>query len=64
MGLIAATNALSRPRRIVPQRFDNSAIPSVVYTDPEVAQVGIGESEAAEHGGRVAELPFEALDRR
>jgi pyruvate/2-oxoglutarate dehydrogenase complex dihydrolipoamide dehydrogenase (E3) component len=63
MALVAATNALSKRARIRPQRFDTSAIPRVTFTDPEVAQVGMTEAEAAEHGGRVATVPFDALDR-
>jgi pyruvate/2-oxoglutarate dehydrogenase complex dihydrolipoamide dehydrogenase (E3) component len=63
MGLVAATNALSSWRRLRPQRFDTAAIPWVTFTDPEVAHVGMTEAEAAEHGGRVAEVPFAALDR-
>ena len=63
MGMIAATNALSAPRRLRPQRFDTSAIPWVTFTDPEVGHVGMTEAEAAAHGGRVAEVPYEALDR-
>jgi pyruvate/2-oxoglutarate dehydrogenase complex dihydrolipoamide dehydrogenase (E3) component len=63
MALVAATNALSKRARIRPQRFDTSAIPRVTFTDPEVAQVGMTEAEAAHHGGRVATVPFDALDR-
>lgn len=63
MGMIAATNALSRWRRLRGQRFDPSAVPWVTFTDPEVGHVGMTEAEAAEHGGRVAVVPYEALDR-
>jgi pyruvate/2-oxoglutarate dehydrogenase complex dihydrolipoamide dehydrogenase (E3) component len=63
MALVASTNALSKRARIRPQRFDTSAIPRVTFTDPEVATVGMSETEAAERGGRVATVPFEALDR-
>ncbi len=63
MGLIAAGNALGRLARVKPQRFDTAAIPWVTFTDPEVGHVGMTEAEAAEHGGRVAVVPFEAFDR-
>ena len=63
MGLIAAGNALSRLARIKPQRFDTAAVPWVTFTDPEVGHVGMTEADAADHGGRVAVVPFEALDR-
>lgn len=63
MGFIAAGNALSRAARLKPQRFDTAAIPWVTYTDPEVGHVGMTEAEAAEHGGRVAVVPFESFDR-
>lgn len=63
MGLVAADNALSRFARVRPKRFDTAAIPWVTFTDPEVAHVGMTESEAAEHGGRVATVPFDELDR-
>ena len=63
MGLVAATNALSGWRRLRPQRFETAAIPWITFTDPEVGHVGMTEAEAAEHGGRVAVVPFEALDR-
>jgi pyruvate/2-oxoglutarate dehydrogenase complex dihydrolipoamide dehydrogenase (E3) component len=60
MGRIATANALSRRP---PRRFDTSAIPSVTYTAPEVARVGITEADAAEHGGRVAFVPMSEVDR-
>lgn len=63
MGMIAATNALSSWRRLRPQRFDTSSVPWVTFTDPEVGHVGLTEAEAAAQGGRVAEVPYEALDR-
>ncbi len=60
MGMIAATNALRRgPKR----RFVAGRVPRVTFTDPEVAHVGLTEAEAAGHGGRVAEIPAEAIDR-
>jgi pyruvate/2-oxoglutarate dehydrogenase complex dihydrolipoamide dehydrogenase (E3) component len=62
MGRVAATNAFSpRWRR---RRFDASAIPWAIYTDPEVARVGLTEDEAATAGpARVAFLPMAEVDR-
>jgi len=63
MGVIAADNALSRRARVRPKRFDTAAVPWVTFTDPEVAHVGMTEAQAADHGGRVATVPFDAFDR-
>lgn len=63
MAMVAAANAFrSRldPRRA---RFDASTTPWVTYTDPEVAHIGMNESETARIGGRVAYVPFDELDR-
>lgn len=38
-------------------------MPRVTFTDPEVASVGMTESEAASVGGRVAEVRFDHVDR-
>jgi pyruvate/2-oxoglutarate dehydrogenase complex dihydrolipoamide dehydrogenase (E3) component len=63
MGRLAARNAL-RPRWSPPGTFKTAAIPWVVFTDPEVAQVGLTEAEAATHAGaRVAWLPVREADR-
>jgi pyruvate/2-oxoglutarate dehydrogenase complex dihydrolipoamide dehydrogenase (E3) component len=64
MGRIAARNAL-RGRWQPPGRFSTRAIPEVVFTDPEVAQVGLTERQAAERarGARVAYLPMQEVDR-
>ena len=46
--------------------FDPAAIPSVAYTDPEVASIGLTEDAArATHGGdvRVYRHPFDRTDR-
>lgn len=59
MGRIAAGNALGRRAR----RYRTDATPWVVFTDPEVARVGLTEAEAARIGGRVAYLPMAELDR-
>jgi pyruvate/2-oxoglutarate dehydrogenase complex dihydrolipoamide dehydrogenase (E3) component len=59
-GRIAAGNALSR----VPyRRFDRRLVPWVTFCTPEVARVGMTESEAARHGGSVAFLPLNEVDR-
>lgn len=50
----------------LPARVRTDHIPRVTYTDPELAQVGLTESEArARHGARltVLRLGFEASDR-
>src|SRR6516225_4989552 len=55
MGRLAARNAL-RHRWSPPDAFATTAIPWVVFTDPEVAQVGLTEAQAAaaHAGARVA----------
>lgn len=62
-GLVAVGNALGP----VPlRRFSARAIPMVVYTDPEVARVGMTEADAYGRWGaaaRVVELPMSAVDR-
>jgi pyruvate/2-oxoglutarate dehydrogenase complex dihydrolipoamide dehydrogenase (E3) component len=60
MGRLAAGNAL---RRGVRGKFRTSWVPWVTFTDPEVARIGMTEAEAADHGGRVAELPMSEMDR-
>jgi pyruvate/2-oxoglutarate dehydrogenase complex dihydrolipoamide dehydrogenase (E3) component len=64
MGRIAARNALRR-RWQPPGSFSMHAIPQVVFTDPEAAQVGFSEGRAAERasGARVAYLPMREVDR-
>jgi pyruvate/2-oxoglutarate dehydrogenase complex dihydrolipoamide dehydrogenase (E3) component len=63
MGRLAARNALRR-RWSPPGRFTTGAIPWVVFTAPEVAQVGLTEHQAAAHtGARVAYLPMSQADR-
>jgi pyruvate/2-oxoglutarate dehydrogenase complex dihydrolipoamide dehydrogenase (E3) component len=63
MGRLAARNALRRPWS-PPGAFATAAIPWVVFTDPEVAQVGLTEAEAAAYAGaRVAWLPVREVDR-
>lgn len=58
---VAAPNALFRLRRTV-----DSTLPWVTFTDPEVARVGLTESEAHERWGdrvRVASAEYSELDR-
>jgi len=64
MGRLAVRNALRR-RWAPPGAFDTSAIPWVVFIDPEVAQVGLTEAQAAgsDAGARVAWLPMSEADR-
>jgi dihydrolipoamide dehydrogenase len=49
----------------LPAAFDNRAIPAVVFTDPEIAWVGITEQEAQEQGldMKVGKFPLRALGR-
>lgn len=60
MGRIAVANAFGRLRR---RPFRVSAVPWVTFTEPEVARVGMTESQAAAVGGRVAYLPMSEVDR-
>ncbi|TDE35700.1 FAD-dependent oxidoreductase [Actinomadura sp. 6K520] len=62
MGRVAARNALGGRRKA---SYRDDATPRVVFTDPEVAQVGLTVAEAVEAGldARVAELPMSDLDR-
>jgi pyruvate/2-oxoglutarate dehydrogenase complex dihydrolipoamide dehydrogenase (E3) component len=58
---IALANIVFR----IPKKVDYRVIPRVVYTDPEVATVGLNSAEADEQGLRydVAEFPLADLDR-
>jgi len=60
MGRIAVANAF---RRTGSRPFRVSAIPWVTFTEPEVARIGMTESQAAAVGGRVAYLPMTEVDR-
>jgi pyruvate/2-oxoglutarate dehydrogenase complex dihydrolipoamide dehydrogenase (E3) component len=62
MSRVAVHNALA-PRGHPRQRFDPGPIPWVTYTAPEVGRVGMTEAQAAAHGGRVAYLPLDGVDR-
>src|SRR2546425_12999787 len=48
-----------------PSAFDNVAVPAVVFTDPEVAWVGLMETDAqrAAHQVKVAKFPWAASGR-
>lgn len=59
MGRIAAGNALGKGLR---GRFRGDLVPRVVFTDPEVASVGLTPSQAPP-GSRVAYLPLTEVDR-
>jgi pyruvate/2-oxoglutarate dehydrogenase complex dihydrolipoamide dehydrogenase (E3) component len=64
MGRIAAANALNRRRA---GTYTDAGIPRVIFTDPEVAQVGLTEAQAAGAAAgmaaRMAYLPMSELDR-
>lgn len=59
MGRIAVYNAFHRVRR---RSFDDSTIPAVTFTDPEVARAGCVES-GSPPGSRVATLSMASVDR-
>lgn len=59
MAKTALRNAVLPGRARV--RFDQ--VPRVTYTDPEVAQVGLGEAEAEAAGGTTYRYEMEDLDR-
>lgn len=59
---IVIRNALFR----LPAKVDYSAVPSVTYTDPELANVGLSEADARKQYGdriKVLEVPFADIDR-
>jgi mercury(II) reductase len=58
---IAAENALGGDGR----RYDATAMPSVVFTDPQVASVGLTELQAREQGlaVRISVLPLDQVPR-
>ncbi len=61
-GRLAAGNAFARR----PKPFDGRVVPWVTFTDPEVARVGLTESEAhARYGAaaKVAHVPMAVTDR-
>lgn len=63
MGFVAAANATRTGRFRPAAKVDQRVVPRVTFTDPEVAGVGLTESEAAAVGGRVAEVRFAHVDR-
>jgi pyruvate/2-oxoglutarate dehydrogenase complex dihydrolipoamide dehydrogenase (E3) component len=62
MGRAAAINAVSR---LPLARYEDRVIPSVIYTDPELATLGAAQREldAAGETYDVIEFPFEKVDR-
>ncbi|TMC09395.1 MAG: dihydrolipoyl dehydrogenase [Chloroflexi bacterium] len=60
-GEVAVANALGEKRISA----DYSAIPACVYTEPEIAYVGLSEAQAraAGHDVRAGQFPFSALGR-
>lgn len=62
MGRVAAGNIL---RRFGSDSYNEAWVPRVTFTDPEVASIGMTESEAASEtkGALVAELPLAEHDR-
>jgi len=60
-GEVAVTNALAEKRISA----DYSSIPACVYTDPEIAYVGLSEAQARAQGTevKVGQFPFSALGR-
>ena len=60
MGRMAASNALGKGYR---GRYRTDHTPWVTFTSPEVARVGVTETEAASMGGMVAYLPMSEMDR-
>jgi pyruvate/2-oxoglutarate dehydrogenase complex dihydrolipoamide dehydrogenase (E3) component len=60
MGRVAVGAALRRFRR---PSFDATAIPQVVFTDPEIATVGAVEHDVTDRRARVAFLPMSDVDR-
>ncbi|WP_019856310.1 dihydrolipoyl dehydrogenase family protein [Actinopolyspora mortivallis] len=61
MGRVAVLAGARRMRR---PTFDPATAPTVVFTSPEVATVGVGEHELGHHSGaRLAHLPMSEVDR-
>ena len=59
-GLVAAAVIAGQP-----EQYDVRAVPAVIFTSPEMASVGLMESEAAEQGRaiKVGKFPFAASGR-
>lgn len=49
----------------LPRKADYRVVPQVIYTEPEVARVGLSEDEAVRRGFRydIARFPVEGIDR-
>ena len=58
---IALTNILLR----IPLKAKNTLIPWVTYTYPEIAHIGMSETEAREHNSqiKVIDIPYNEVDR-
>ena len=46
-----------------PKSVEYSFIPHVIFTDPEIAHVGLTEQEATSKGGKTFRVDFEEIDR-
>lgn len=59
-GKVAAENCMG-----IPSKMDYRAVPTCIYTEPEVASVGLREQEAREKGYdvRVGRFPYSALGK-
>ena len=59
-GLVAANNATGHP-----MRMNYNAIPSVIFTQPEIASVGLSLNQALDKGYRatLGSFPFQALGK-
>jgi len=60
-GKVAAENIAGQP-----SAFDPQGIPAVIFTDPEIASVGLRETEARERYGdaiKIGKFPFAALGK-
>ncbi|HKZ47251.1 MAG TPA: dihydrolipoyl dehydrogenase [Thermoplasmata archaeon] len=59
-GIVAAEVACG-----LPSAFDNKAMPAAIFTDPEIATVGLTEEEATGKGlqVKVGKVPFAAIGR-
>lgn len=53
MAAYGAKVAINNAMEIQPMRYDNSAMPWVVFSDPQVAGVGLSEAQAREAGHEV-----------
>ena len=65
MAAYGAKVAISNALGLEPMRYDNAAMPWVVFTDPQVAGVGLSEAEAmaAGHEVKTSVITFENVPR-